>query len=77
MVTDVTQEDVIDYYGTWFGSNYGGLVATFANPKDILDGSNFKVDGEANGDERVIDIGLIGTMEEVVLPMDKLGLLMN
>jgi hypothetical protein len=27
--------------------------------------------------KRVINIGLIGTMEEVVLPMDKVGLLMN
>jgi hypothetical protein len=77
MVTNVTQEDVIDYYGTWFESNCGGLVTMFVDPKDISDDSNFKVDGEANGDERVIDIGLIGTMEEVVLPMDKLGFLMN
>ncbi len=49
----------------------------FAKAKDILDDLNFKVDGETNGDERVIDIGLIGTMEEVVFPMDKSGLLMN
>jgi hypothetical protein len=77
MVIDVTQEDVIDYCGTWFRSNRRGLVAMFAKAKDILDDLNFKVDGETNGDERVIDIGLIGTMEEVVFPMDKSGLLMN
>ncbi len=77
MVIDVTQEDVIDYCGTWFESNCRGLVAMFAEPKDILDDSNFKVDGETNGDERVIDIGLIGTMEQVLFLMDKSGLLMN
>jgi hypothetical protein len=77
MVTNVTQEDVIDYCGTWFGSNHEGLVAMFVDPTNILDDSTFKVDSEANGDKRVIDIGLIGTMEEVVLHMDKSRLLMN
>jgi hypothetical protein len=77
MVTDVTQEDVIDYYGTCFGFNCEGLVAMFVDPTNILDDSNFEANGEANGDKRVIDMGLIGTMEEVVLPMDKSRLLMN
>ncbi len=77
MVTNVTQEDVIDYCGTWFGSNHEGLVAMFVDPTNILDDSTFEVDSEANGDKRVIDIGLIGTMEEVVLHMDKSRLLMN
>jgi hypothetical protein len=35
MVTNVTQEDVIDYCGTWFGSNRVGLVAKFVDPKYI------------------------------------------
>jgi len=77
MVTNVTQEDVIDYCGTWFGSNHEGLVAMFVDATNISDDSTFEVDSEANGDKRVIDIGLIGTMEEVVLHMDKSRLLMN
>jgi len=77
MVTDVTQEDVIDYYGTCFGFNCQGLVAMFVDPTNISDDSNFKADGEANDDKRVIDIDLIGTMEEVVLPTDNSRLLMN
>ncbi len=68
---DVTQEDVIDYCGTWFRYNHKGLATMFANPKYILNDSYSEDDGEANDDERIIDIGLIGTMEEVVLPMDK------
>ncbi len=71
MVTDVTQEDVIDYCGTWFGSNHKGLVAMFVNPKYILNDLDSKDNGEANHDKGVIDIGLIGTMEEVVLPTNK------
>jgi hypothetical protein len=69
---NVTQEDVIDYCGTWFRYNHKGLAAIFANPKYILNDSNSKDDGEVNDDERVIDIGLIRTMEKVVLPMDEI-----
>ncbi len=64
MVTDVTQEDVIDYCEKLFESNCGGLVAMFVDPKYISNDSNFKDDGEAYDDERVINISLIETMEE-------------
>jgi hypothetical protein len=42
MAIDATQEDVIDYCGTWYTSKHGGLMAIFANPKHILDGLDFK-----------------------------------
>jgi hypothetical protein len=71
--TNVTQEYVIDYYGTWYKSNRGGLMAMFADCKHILDGLDFKDDGEVNGDERVINIDLIGTMDEVVNSMNQVG----
>ncbi len=51
MVTNVTQEDIIDYYGTWFKFNRKGLVAMFVDPKYIMDDSNFKNDRETNGDK--------------------------
>ncbi len=41
MVMDVTQEDVIEYYGTWYGSNHGGLPTMFVDPKHIADGLDF------------------------------------
>jgi len=44
MAIDVTQEDVIDYCGTWYTNKHGGLMAIFANPKHILDGLDFKND---------------------------------
>ncbi len=34
-------------------------------------GLDSKDDGEVNGDKGVIDIGLIGTMEEFVFPIDE------
>ncbi len=37
----------------------------------ISDDSYSKDDSEVNGDKGVINIGLIGTMEDVVLPTDK------
>jgi hypothetical protein len=38
------------------GSNHGGLGGMFTNPKYIPNYSNFKDDGEANGDEGVINM---------------------
>jgi len=29
---DLTKENIIQYYGTWYGSDHGGFVAMFANP---------------------------------------------
>jgi hypothetical protein len=71
MVIDVTQEDVIDYCEKWFESNCGSLVAMFVDPQYISDDSNFKDDGETYGAKRVIDISLIETMEEIMLPMNE------
>jgi hypothetical protein len=65
MVMDVTHEDVIEYCGTWYGSNHGRLLAMFVDPKHISDGSNFEDDGFANDhDEGVIDISGIESMDE-------------
>ncbi len=67
MAINVTQKNVIDYCGTWYGSNCGSL-AMFVDPKHILYGSNAKDDGE-----EVIDIGLIKTMGKGVHPMNEVG----
>jgi len=69
MTTNVTQEYVIDYCETWYISNCGGLMSIFVDHKHILDGSDFKDDG----DEKVIYIDLIKTMDEVVHPTYKVG----
>jgi len=56
MITNVTQEDVIDYCGTWFESNCVGLVAMFVDPKYISNDLDSKDDGEVNGDEKVLTL---------------------
>jgi hypothetical protein len=73
MATNVTQEYVIDYCGTWYKSNCGGLMSMFVDHKHVLDGSNFKDDGEVDGDEKVINIDLIKTMDVIVHPTNKVG----
>jgi hypothetical protein len=58
MVTNVAQEDVIEYCGTWYKSNHNGLPIMFVNPKHIHDDLDSRYDGFANDcDEGVIDIG--------------------
>jgi hypothetical protein len=65
MVMDVTQEDVIEYCGRW----YGFKLAIFVDPKHIPNGFDFDDDGFANDhDEGVIDIGGIGPMDESLPP---------
>ncbi len=74
MVTNVTQEDVIEYCGTWYGSNCGGLPTMFAYPKHIRDDSNFENDGFTNDcDKGVIDIGGIKPMNESLPPTNDGG----
>jgi hypothetical protein len=68
MAIDATQKNVIDYCGTWYGSNCGSLMAMFVDLKHILYGSNAKDNGE-----EVIDIGLIKTMGKGAHPMNEVG----
>jgi hypothetical protein len=69
MVIDVTRENVIEYCGTWYISNCGGLPAIFEDPNHIPNGSNFKDDR----DEGVIAIGGIKPMDESLPPTNDGG----
>jgi hypothetical protein len=70
MVMDVTQEDVIEYCRTWYGSK----LATFVNPKHIPNDSDFEDDGFADDhDEGVIDIGGIGPTDDSLPPINDGG----
>jgi hypothetical protein len=68
MATNVTQKNVIDYCGTWYGSTCGSLMAMFVDPKHILCGLNAKDDGA-----EVSNIGLIKTMGKGVHLMNEVG----
>ncbi len=74
VVTNVTQEDVIEYCGTWYRSNRNGLPTMFADPKHIPNNLDSKDDGFANDhNEGVIDISGIGPMDESFPPTNDGG----
>jgi len=71
--TYITQEDIIEYCGTWYGFECGGLVAMFANRQHILDDGNSFNDGDnefIEGEKRIIDIGEITITNENEFTMD-------
>jgi len=47
---DLTKENIIQYYGTWYGSNRGGFAAMFANPTYLHIYDNESDDEEADED---------------------------
>jgi hypothetical protein len=74
IVTNVTQEDVIEYCETWYGYNRNGLLTMFVDPKHIINGLNFKDDGFAyDCDEGVIDISGVEPMDESLPPTNDGG----
>ncbi len=48
--TNLTKENIIQYCGTWYGSNCGGFVAMFANLNYLHIYDNGLDDEEADGD---------------------------
>jgi hypothetical protein len=44
---DISQEDILHYCGTWYGSHRGGLGHMFVDPRHILD------DMESNDDDKM------------------------
>ncbi len=46
--TNISQEDIIHYYGTWYGSHRGGLGHMFVDPQHILDDVESSDDDEMN-----------------------------
>jgi hypothetical protein len=74
MIMNVTQEDVIEYCGTWYGFNCNGLPTMFVDPKHIHDGLDSEDDSFVdNHDEGVIDIGGIGHVDEFFPPTNDGG----
>jgi hypothetical protein len=46
--TDLTKENIIQYCGTWYGSNCGGFVAMFVDPTYLQIYDNESNDEEAD-----------------------------
>jgi len=65
--TNIFQEDIIHYCGTWYGSHCGGLGHMFANPWHNLDDmeSNDDEEGEhPEGDDGIMEIIGFMNMEQ-------------
>ncbi len=63
---DITQEDIIHYCGTWYGSHCGGLVHMFANSRHIPNYMEFNDDDEdehLQSDDGIMEFDGFTTME--------------
>jgi hypothetical protein len=65
---DIFQEDIIHYFGTWYGSHCGGLGHMFADPQHIPDDMESNDDDE--DDDGIMEFDGLMNMEQNGLPMD-------
>ncbi len=64
---DISQKDIIHYYGTWYGSHHGGLGHMFAHPQHILDDMESNDDDEdehLEGDDGIMEFDGLMNMEQ-------------
>jgi hypothetical protein len=65
--TDISQEDIIHYCGTWYGSHCEGLGHMFANPPHIPDDMESNDDDEdehLKGDDGIMEFDGLMNMEQ-------------
>jgi len=70
--TDISQEDIIHYCGTWYGSHRGGLGHMFADPRHILndmESNDDEEDEHLEGDDGIMEFDGLMNMEKNDLPM--------
>jgi hypothetical protein len=70
--TDIFQEDIIHYYGTWYESHREGLGHMFANPRHIpndMESNDDDKDEHLEGDDGIMEFDGLMNMEQNDLPM--------
>jgi len=70
--TDISQEDIIHYCGTWYGSHCEGLGHMFVDPQHIQDDMESNDDDEdehLEGDDGIMEFDGLMNMEQNDLPM--------
>ncbi len=70
--TYVSQRDIIQHCGTWYGSHHGGLGHMFVDPKHIPDDMESNDDDEnehLEGDDGIMEFDGLMNMEQNDLPM--------
>ena len=68
----ISQEDIIHYCGTWYGSHRGRLGHMFVDPRHILDDMEFNDDDDdkhLKGDDGIMEFDGLMNMEQNDLPM--------
>jgi hypothetical protein len=71
--TNVSQEDIIHYCGTWYGSHRGGLGHMFADPRHIpddMESNDDDKDEHLEGDDGIMEFDGLMNMEQNDLLMD-------
>jgi hypothetical protein len=69
---DISQEDIIHYCGTWYGSHHGGLGHMFADPRHIpddMESNDDEKDEHLEGDDGFMEFDGLMNMEQNDLPM--------
>jgi len=69
---DISQEDIIHYYGTWYGSHREGLGHMFADPRHIpddMESNDVDEDEHLEGDDGIMEFDGLMNMEQNDLPM--------
>jgi hypothetical protein len=69
---DISQEDIIHYCGTWYGSHRGRLGHVFTDPRHIPNDMEFNDDDEdehLEGDDGIMEFDGLRSMEQSDLPM--------
>jgi hypothetical protein len=70
--TYIFQEDIINYYGTWYASHHGGLGHMFADPRHIpndMESNDDDEDEHLEGDDGIMEFDGLMNMEYNDLPM--------
>ncbi len=65
--TNISQEDIIHYCETWYGSHRGGLGHMFANPRHILNDMESNDDDEdehLDSDDGIMEFDGLMNMEQ-------------
>ncbi len=71
--TDISQENIIHYYGTRYGSHCGGLGHMFADPRHIpndMEPSDDDENEHLEGDDGIMEFDGLKSIEQSDLPMD-------
>jgi len=67
--TDISQEDIIHYCGTWYGSHHGRLGHMFANPRHIpndMESNDDEENEHLKGDDGIMEFDGLMNMEQMI-----------